>query len=89
MQRELPTASVTIAPFNRNTDLPALGDTLVLTALTNDEDLLSYLDSVPNIHNLYAGSVPTTWMNPEVPHDGFLAEFLMTTTGYRKLPVET
>ena len=89
VQRELPTASVTIAPFNRNTDLPALGDTLVLTALTNDEDLLSYLDSVPNIHNLYAGSVPTTWMNPEVPHDGFLAEFLMTTTGYRKLPVET
>lgn len=80
---ELPVASAAFAPFNRETDLPFLGDTLVLTAASADESLIARLNEQPLIRNFYIGSVPTVWMRPHVPHDGFLSEFLMRTRGYK------
>jgi hypothetical protein len=52
---------------------------LVLTAVTKDEELLDDLLADSSIKNLYIGDHPTYWMKPGVPHDGYLGEFLMRT----------
>jgi hypothetical protein len=49
----------------------------VLTALTSDEDLIERLVREPTIGNVHVGDVPTHRMAPGLPHDGYLAEFLM------------
>ncbi|MGH3788039.1 MAG: hypothetical protein ACRDRG_16170 [Pseudonocardiaceae bacterium] len=49
------------------------------TAITHDEQLIEQLVSEPTISNVYVGDHPTYWMRPGVPHDGYLAEFLMRT----------
>lgn len=85
MQSELPAASVSFAPFACGRDMPFIGDSLVLTAATADEELIAALDARSEIRNLYIGAVPTVWMRPDVPHDGFLSEFLMTARGFRRL----
>jgi hypothetical protein len=51
----------------------------VLTAVTHDERLLDELLAEPTISNLYIGDHPTHWIEPGIPHDGYLAEFLMRT----------
>lgn len=84
VQQELPVAAVTVAPFHRKKDISAIAPALVLTALTSDTSLIDRIEQLQGIRNLYVGDTPTTWMRPDVPHDGFLAEFLMTTTGYRR-----
>ncbi len=33
----------------------------------------------PTISNVYVGDHPTYWIEPGIPHDGYLAEFLMRT----------
>lgn len=83
IQTELPFAAVSFAPFNHAVDMPFVGDTLVLTVASDDESLIAELNELRGIHNFYVGSVPTTWMRPDIPHDGFLAEFLMTSRGYK------
>lgn len=88
VQQELPVAAVTVAPFDRAKDMSAIAPALVLTLLTSDVPLIEQVEQLPDIRNLYVGPTPTTWMRPQVPHDGFLAEFLMTTTGYRRVTSE-
>ena len=51
----------------------------MLTAVTHDERLLDELLAEPTISNLYIGDHPTHWIEPGIPHDGYLAEFLMRT----------
>ena len=81
--QEWPMAAVSIAPFDRARNLAAIGPALVVTLATGDETLISAVARLPDIRNLYIGDVPTTWMRPHVPHDGFLNAFLVTTRGYR------
>jgi acyl-CoA reductase-like NAD-dependent aldehyde dehydrogenase len=76
---ELPFPCVWVAPWARETGVEPLKDTLVLTAVTHDERLLDELLAEPTISNLYVGDHPTCWIAPGVPHDGYLADFLMRT----------
>jgi hypothetical protein len=70
---------VWVAPWSRADGVPPLRNTLVLTAITPDETLVNQLVEDPTIRNVYVGDHPTYWMRPGVPHDGYLAEFLMRT----------
>jgi hypothetical protein len=40
---------------------------------------LAELLTEPTIKNLYIGNHPTYWIEPGIPHDGYLGEFLMHT----------
>ncbi|RSS80761.1 aldehyde dehydrogenase family protein [Streptomyces sp. WAC06614] len=74
---ELPFPCVWVAPYDRADGIAPLRGSLVVTALTGDEQLLDELITEPTIGNVHAGDHPTYWMGPGLPHDGYLAEFLM------------
>ncbi|MVU82992.1 aldehyde dehydrogenase family protein [Nocardia sp. ET3-3] len=76
---ELGFPCVWLAPWDRDAGIRPLRDTLVLTAVTTDVDLIDELVAEPTIANIYIGDHPTPWMAPGLPHDGHLAEFLMRT----------
>jgi acyl-CoA reductase-like NAD-dependent aldehyde dehydrogenase len=76
---ELAFPCVWVAPWTRDAGTAPLRDTLVLTAVTKDEALLDELLADPTIKNLYIGNHPTYWMEPGIPHDAYLGEFLMRT----------
>lgn len=71
-----------VAPWSRADGLTPLRHSLVLGVLTEDEDLLDELAGEPTIRSLYCGRLPTHHAAPEVPHDGFLADFLMWNKGF-------
>lgn len=74
---EVPFPCVWVAPWSRADGVAPLRDTLVLTAVTEDEDLVDALVAEPTISNLYLGGRATHWHRPGLPHDGYLGEFLM------------
>jgi acyl-CoA reductase-like NAD-dependent aldehyde dehydrogenase len=76
---ELAFPCVWVAPWSREAGIAPFKNTLVLTALTKDKDLLDKLLADPTIKNLYIGNHSTCWMKPGIPHDGYLGEFLMRT----------
>jgi hypothetical protein len=51
----------------------------VITVINGDEALIDRLVGEPTISNVYIGDHPTYWMAPGIPHDAYLAEFLMRT----------
>jgi acyl-CoA reductase-like NAD-dependent aldehyde dehydrogenase len=84
VQRELPFPCVTIAPFNQKENChKALSGSLVVTVLSRQKDLISKILADASIANVYIGNIPTTWMDFRVPHDGYLADFLMCNRGIR------
>ncbi|CDL80745.1 aldehyde dehydrogenase family protein [Xenorhabdus szentirmaii] len=83
IQSEFPVAAVTFVPFRCDDDLDVIAPALVVTVASKKPSLISRISDIPAIRNLYIGQVPTVWMQPHVPHDAFIAEFLMTTRGYR------
>jgi acyl-CoA reductase-like NAD-dependent aldehyde dehydrogenase len=78
---ELPFPCVWVAPWTPGAGIAPFRDTLVLTAVTHDERLLDSLVAEPTISNVYIGDHPTCWIEPGIPHDGYLADFLMRTKG--------
>ncbi|WP_045747517.1 hypothetical protein [Actinoplanes rectilineatus] len=56
--------------------------TLVLGVYTEDEQLIDALVDEPSIANVYVGDHPTYWTDTGIPHDGYLAHFLMRTKGF-------
>jgi hypothetical protein len=68
-----------VAPWTRAAGLEPLKETLVLTAITRDAELVDALVAEPTIRNVYVGDHPTYWLEPGIPHDGYLADFLMRT----------
>jgi acyl-CoA reductase-like NAD-dependent aldehyde dehydrogenase len=74
---ELPFPCVWVAPWTRAAGPDPLRHTLVLTAVTHDATLVDRLMDEPTIRNVYLGDRPTYWIAPGVPHDGYLADFLM------------
>ncbi len=70
-----------IAPWTPEAGTEPLKNTLVLNAMTHDTQLIDRLLGEPTISNLYLGSQHTHWMDPSVPHDGYLADFLMRNKG--------
>lgn len=76
---EMPFPCVWITPWRRADGIEPLRDTLVLTVATDDERFIDQLIAEPSIGNVYVGRHPTHWTEPGLPHDGYLADFLMRT----------
>jgi acyl-CoA reductase-like NAD-dependent aldehyde dehydrogenase len=79
---ELPFPCVWVSPWSRDDGLAPLRHSLVITAITSDEQLIDELLAEPTVTNLYRGRHPTYYMSPRMPHDGYLAEFLMRNKGF-------
>jgi acyl-CoA reductase-like NAD-dependent aldehyde dehydrogenase len=84
---ELAFPCVWVAPWTPEAGLAPLQESLVLTAITHDTRLLDALVDEPTISNVYVGDHPTYWIEPGLPHDGYLAEFLMRTKAVIRGPV--
>lgn len=82
LNTELPFPCVWVSPWSRDDGTVPLRHSLVVTAITNDEALIDALLAEPTVANVYYGRHPTYYSAPEVPHDGFLADFLMRTKGF-------
>jgi acyl-CoA reductase-like NAD-dependent aldehyde dehydrogenase len=78
---ELAFPCVWISPWSRSDGLEPLRHSLVLNAITSDEDLLDDLVNEPTVTNVYRGHHPTYYATPAIPHDGYLADFLMRNKG--------
>ncbi|MFF9286462.1 aldehyde dehydrogenase family protein [Streptomyces griseosporeus] len=76
---EMPFPCVWVAPFERAA-VDALDGSLVLSLLTEDRELVAAATALTRVSNVYLGR-PTSWTHPDVPHDGFLGEFLMRAKG--------
>ena len=79
---ELAFPCVWVAPWSRDDGLAPLRNSLVLNAITADEDLLDELIHEPTVRNIYSANLPTYHVQPHIPHDGFLADFLMENKGF-------
>jgi acyl-CoA reductase-like NAD-dependent aldehyde dehydrogenase len=78
---ELPFPCVWVAPWSRADGVAPLRDTLVLGAYTRDAELIDAIVDEPTIANVYLDGHPTYWTDTGIPHDGYLAHFLMRTKG--------
>jgi hypothetical protein len=76
---EVPFPCVWVAPFERGA-VDALDGSLVLSLHTEDMGLVAEATELTAVSNVYR-SRPTSWIHPDVPHDGFLGEFLMRAKG--------
>ncbi|ASU85831.1 aldehyde dehydrogenase [Nocardiopsis gilva YIM 90087] len=76
---ELGFPCVWVAPWSPSDGVAPLRNTLVLTAIGAAEELVDRLVEEPTISNVYLGDHPTHWLEPGIPHDRYLAEFLMRT----------
>ena len=85
VQRELPFPCVVVAPFDAEDDscYKALSDSLVVTVLSHQKKIISKVLADASISNIYIGNIPTAWMDFRMPHDGYLADFLMCNRGVR------
>ncbi|GAA1925692.1 aldehyde dehydrogenase family protein [Streptomyces durmitorensis] len=83
---EVPFPCVWVAPFERGA-ADVLDGSLVLSLHTEDMALVAEATELTEVSNVYLGE-PTSWAHPDVPHDGFLGEFLMRAKGlaHRRLP---
>ncbi|MBO0863721.1 MAG: aldehyde dehydrogenase, partial [Mycobacterium sp.] len=71
---ELPFPCVWVSPWSRADGLDPLRHSLVINAITADQDLIDDLLAEPTIANVYCGDRPSYYTAPDIPHDGFLAD---------------
>jgi acyl-CoA reductase-like NAD-dependent aldehyde dehydrogenase len=79
---ELPFPCVWVSPWSRGAGIEPLRHSLVVTAITNDDELIDDLLAEPTVSNVYRGHHPTYFATPHIPHDGFLADWLMRSKGF-------
>jgi acyl-CoA reductase-like NAD-dependent aldehyde dehydrogenase len=80
-----PFASVVEAPQD---SIPsALGPSLVVTAITEDDELIRRLVASPDVGRLNLGSVPTTRVSWNQPHEGNLFEHLYARRAFQRVAV--
>jgi acyl-CoA reductase-like NAD-dependent aldehyde dehydrogenase len=79
---ELPFPCVWVSNWSRRDGVVPLRNALVLNAITDDDDLIEDLVNEPTVTNVYRGHYPTHYTASHVPHDGFLADFLMRNKGF-------
>jgi acyl-CoA reductase-like NAD-dependent aldehyde dehydrogenase len=77
LNTELSFPCVWIAPWQPDQGVAPLRNSLVVTAITGNVELLDALLAEPTISNLYVGDHPTYWLAPGIPHDSYLSDFLM------------
>ncbi len=81
LNTELAFPCVWVSPWTRADGLAPLRHSLVINAITKDEELIDDLLNEPTVANVYSGRHLTSYAAFDVPHDGFLADFLMRTKG--------
>jgi len=79
---ELPFPCVWVSPWSRDSGVGPLRHSLVVNAITGDEQLIDRLLAEPTITNVYFGRYPTYYATAQIPHDGFLADVLMRNKGF-------
>ena len=62
----------------------ALGPSLVVTAITNDADLIQKIVNSPNVDRLNVGPVPTNHISWDQPHEGNLFEHLYARRAFQR-----
>lgn len=62
----------------------ALGPSLVVTAITQDEELIERLVASPNVDRLNIGPVPTNQVSWDQPHEGNLFEHLYARRAFQR-----
>jgi len=82
LNTELSFPCVWVSPWSRSDGVTPLRNSLVLNVISEDADLIDAMLDEPTITNVYSGHHPTYWMAPQVPHDGFAADFLMRNKGF-------
>ncbi len=81
---ELAFPCVWVSPWSRDDGIAPLRHSLVVNAITGDEELIDDLIAEPSIANVYNGHHPTYYTASGMPHDGFLADFLMRCKGFAR-----
>lgn len=76
---ELPFPCVWVGPWDRSAGVAPLRNSLVVVANTEDSATVDELLNEPSIRNVYVGNHPTTFSATDLPHDGYLGDFLMRT----------
>jgi acyl-CoA reductase-like NAD-dependent aldehyde dehydrogenase len=79
---ELPFPCVWVSPWSRADGIAPLRNSLVLNAITMDDELVDELVNEPTVTNVYRGRHATHHSAPHIPHEGFLADFLMRNKGF-------
>jgi acyl-CoA reductase-like NAD-dependent aldehyde dehydrogenase len=79
---ELPFPCVWVSPWSRADGIGPLRNSLVLNAITTDDELVDELVNEPTVTNVYRGRHATHYSAPHIPHEGFLADFLMRNKGF-------
>lgn len=79
---ELPFPCVWVSGWQRDDGLAPLRNSLVVTAITSDDGLIDGLLAEPTVTNVYRGPIATHHAAPHIPHDGYLADFLMRNKGF-------
>ena len=74
---ELPFPCVWIAPWSRSDGVDGLSRSLSVTMLTSDQELISAVVAEPSISNVTVGDPALGADAGHLPHDGYLADFLM------------
>ena len=82
LNTELAFPCVWVSPWSRDDGLEPLRHSLVINAVTDDERLIDDLVDDPTVCNVYSGRCPTWFSAAHIPHDGFLADFLMRNKGF-------
>ena len=62
----------------------ALGPSLVVTAITSDQELIRRLVNSPNVDRLNIGPVPTNHVSWDQPHEGNLFEHLYARRAFQR-----
>ena len=79
---ELPFPCVWVAPWSRNDGLAPLRNSLVINMITSDDELIDAAVCEPSVVNVYVGRQVTHHLAPHIPHEGYLADFLMRNKGF-------
>jgi acyl-CoA reductase-like NAD-dependent aldehyde dehydrogenase len=79
---ELPFPCVWVSPWSRADGIAPLRNSLVLNAITTDDELVDELVNEPTVTNVYRGRHATHHTAPHIPHEGFLTDFLMRNKGF-------
>ena len=75
---------VTVVKVDREQIPAALGPSLVVTAITSDDDLIRQLIASPNVDRLNVGAVPTTVISWDQPHEGNMFEHLYGRRAFQR-----
>ena len=82
LNTELAFPCVWVSPWSRADGIGPLRQSIVVNAMTDDDRLIDELVDDPTISNVYRGPYPTWHSSSQIPHDGFLADFLMRNKGF-------